>query len=182
METLSNEMIIARAIERAKEYMEKYNAPTLLKAFDEEIYLQYEYVRNHIIEDEGGSTCGRLAYTEMYYSAAMGETEFPYIYRLVLSNYYSFKAPPQDNKALGELRTQIIERRKYIDDITNKTAQMRLMLSNIPIGEAAEHIGPLLEWRQITKQEGSIGLYIDLFNLGYIEGKRAERKKKRLCS
>ena len=119
------------------------------------------------------------AYEEMIYSATAEKTEMPYIYRWVLSNYYSFKSPPQDNETLSELCPQITEPRIYVNDIENKTAQMRRMLGGTPIKEALEHLPMLLEWQKVNPNE-EIWFYIDIFNLGYIDGKRAERKRKRL--
>lgn len=177
MPILNSDMIMAIVIANAKEIQSKYNI-SILKAFEEEIHKSFFFVGHNINWKQGeGTMCEYKEYFQMFHSAAMGESGLNSLYCWAITRYYGYKPVPLDEAAINHLRLQIAERRDYINDITEKTAQMRRMLDNTCIVEALKHISLLLAWQKIN-QEAERCFYIDLFNLGYIEGKRAERKRR----
>lgn len=177
MPILSNEMIIAIVIAHAKVIQSKLNI-TILQAFEEEIHNSFFFVGHNINRKQGeGAMCEYSEYVKMFHSAIMGESEINPLYCWGITKYYRYNPVPLDEAAIKELRMKITEKRDYINEVTRKTAQMRRMLDNTPVGEAKKHLSPLLTWQKIN-QEDKICFYIDLFNLGYIEGKRAERKRR----
>lgn len=179
MPILSNDMIIAIVIARAKAIQSKHNI-AILQAFEEEIHNSFFFVGHNVNWKQGqGTMCEYSEYIQMFHSAIMGEGEINPLYCWGITKYYGYKPVPLDEAAIEELRLKITEKRNYINEVTRKTAQMRRMSGGTPIEEALEHLPMLLEWQKVNPNE-EICFYIDIFNLGYIEGKRAERKRKRL--
>lgn len=177
MPILSNDMIIAIVIAHAKVIQSKLNI-AILQAFEEEIHNSFFFVGRNVNWKQGeGAMCEYSEYVKMFHSAIMGESELNPLYCWGITKYYGYKPVPLDEAAIEELRLKITEKRDYINEATRRTAQMRRMLGNTPIGAASKNLPPLLEWQKVN-QEMDLYFYIDIFNLGYIEGKRAERARK----
>ena len=177
MPILSNDMIIAIVIARAKAIQSKHNI-AILQAFEEEIHNSFFFVGHNVNWKQGqGTMCEYSEYIQMFHSAIMGEGEINPLYCWGITKYYGYKPVPLDEAAIEELRLKITEKRNYINEVTRTTAKMRRMLDNTPIGVATKNLPPLLDWQKVNQEPDSC-FYIDLFNLGYIEGKKAEHKRR----
>ncbi len=165
---------IATTINGVKKYKSEYSHLTFFEAFNTVVINLYHYTNGH--EDD---VCSKSEYVEMFYAAIMGEIELSKVYRCAISNYYSFNPVPIDTKALMELRELIAERRQYLNSLDEKTAEIRRILGHQAFDEAAKKVFPLCKWHKENAENEDINIfYINLFNCGYIEGKRAERKRR----
>lgn len=109
----------------------------------------------------------------------------------LLGNYKPFnyrKSPDPDilksiKEQLEILAAYELDERRELDQIEQETKEIRRILMHQDLTPACEYIVPFLKLEEAgrlgnPKTRGRIALLIEMFNYGFILGKRAERAKK----
>lgn len=159
MPILSNDMIIAIVIARAKAIQSKHNI-AILQAFEEEIHNSFFFVGHKVNWKQGEEAmCEYSEYVNMFHSVIMGESELNPLYCWGITKYYGYKPVPLDEAAIEELRLKITEKRDYINEVTRRTAQMRRMLDNTSVGEAKKITSSTSELAEGEPRNGFVFLH-----------------------
>ena len=165
-------------ISKIKDHSPAGTAP--LEAFNSLLYSLYHFTTSHIDEAK------TLTYQE-YYNAFCGFllSELSYMefipdkYFSFIISYYSgkFEICPLDESYLAELTNAIRAERKRTQQLEERTQEIikildRQCIPDFPIFDIAEALN--------SKGRGyTFTILTYLFNYGYIEGKRAERRRRK---
>ncbi len=190
----TSEEALASIIEASKMYRKKYNL-LFLEAFDQTLKGCYNYTKGWYEERHPNKKYFYTwkQYTNIFYNMILGNiSRLPESVIQELTNYYqdsdydtnidtmAFELLKDSIKILLESKQKEM---KEIDKFERETAEIRRILKHQDFLNAYEHIISFLKLEEAGKlrdngAKSETMLIADVFNLGFILGKRAERAKK----
>lgn len=193
IQLFSSEEALATVIESTKTYQKEYNL-TLMNAFEETLLKNYQYAKawsEKARTDKKYYTWER--YKDFFYGFIVGK--YPYLPEAVvcyLTSYYSGSkySKALDLQVLKTIKEQLevlavyeLKEKQELEQIEQETTEMRRILSYQDIMPAFDYIEPFLRLEEagmLGKPEtrGKTALLIEMFNYGFILGKRTERARK----
>lgn len=165
-----------------------YNAQRLLDTSNFSVYTAFEQTIisfYYFAEARIKNTphyCTLNEYKEIFFNAVMESQEIPSVYCILITRYYIHgleerRKTPLNTDFLKTLRQQISEHRTQIEDLNTATADIRKILGHQTFELYMKYALPLIKQHRITGMSADYTL-MDIFNYGYIIGKREERAKK----
>ncbi len=190
---LSDVEILTTMIEsekRTEQLLYKGNCPyTALKSYQEAVYSVFYYSKARYEELMGvGSFYERNEYLHLFYDLALDLKGLPETVKKCASLYYH--GTPHDTeidaifyaRLCKEIKDEIERERAEqaeIERIKEETKELqRILGEQFPLQDL-EKIKPLLKLAEHENRAGSYLFMAQLFNYGFIEGKRAERAKRK---
>lgn len=177
--------ILAVIVEAVKMQQERYGRP-LLEAFDDVVLGCYKYSESHYKKQ-----CNKSYFTLEHYETDLSmfvsgiHIGLPKSITHYLNWYFRDFNTTIDEDILEQLKEQIqlrfeLERKKArrIWQCECETEDIRALLHKQKLDEAIKHVAPFILLEKTGKYNGD-SLIIDMFNYGYILGKRVERSKKK---
>ncbi len=180
-------------IEAAKKYKSDYNHLTLLEALKGTLHGWYDYSKRwheKMYDEEFYKYDKCMDYIYRFTETKI--TPLPEIIRYYLADYYQGNKFPETldtaaHKKLKEdieamLNAEYLKKRK-LQKTLNETEEIRRILSCHNYTLALECVLPFIELEEAGKLRGNgtkseTMLIADMFNLGFILGKRTERSRK----
>lgn len=190
----TSEEALASIIEASKMYRKKYNL-LFLEAFDQTLKGCYNYTKGWYEERHPNKKYFYTwkQYTNIFYNMILGDiSRLPESVIQELTNYYrdsdydknidtmAFELLKDSIKILLESKQKEM---KEIDKLERETAEIRRILKHQDYLNAYKHIMPFLKLEEAGKPRnketrGKRMLLTEMFNYGFILGKRAERARK----
>lgn len=186
----SSEKALATVIESTKKHQKKYDL-TLIKAFDQTLLKNYKYAQAWA--DKKYYTWEQ--YKDFFYGFIVGK--YPYLPEAVVCYLTSFYSGSKYSKALDlqvlkTIKEQLeilaeceLKKKQELEYIKQETEKIRLILSYQDLTPAFDYIEPFLKLEEAgvlgkTETRGKTALLIEMFNYGFILGKRTERARKHI--
>lgn len=105
---------------------------------------------------------------------ALNRNEINAIYRYFKDERFA-PLSDSDNK---KVKAAVKHRQEHWKEITDKVSEQYKHLNSCSWSKAASKIKDFVDYSVYVLNEDSHLLYVNLYNLGYMEGKRAERKRR----
>lgn len=123
----------------------------------------------------------RSGYRDMLYRFMKDNECIPIKYFNLIRRYYGYSAEPceLDDEYRITLINQLEAERQHFEAIKARTAPIREILGKQKIMTVLDFIGELVEYRQSEDNYSETLLGCELFNYGFILGKRAERARRK---
>lgn len=183
---MTYKQIVALLVSEAGRISNKYNI-SLLRAYNDLARLLYDYQSGQA--GEGFMSCKE--YYKQLTRFILGEGLPSAGLIMYLVKYYSYPSKPTGaaleldqaklkelQDALREQQQAIRERERALRANEQSTREIRRIIHKQPATSVYELIEPIIKAFESSGQSRTI-TYIDLFNYGYMEGKRAERARRR---
>ncbi len=180
VQALTTKEVIANTLEEAKKVIKSDNY-SVYSAFEYAARAFYYFAERHIKNTT--YNCTLKEWVEIFTRAVMDSQEIPGVYCIIISYYYIHcieerRKVPSDTELLEQLKAQIKERRELIAELDSVTSAIRKILNHQTLSLYWEYAMPLIKWRRLNESPIDY-IMMDIFNYGYIIGKREERAKKR---
>lgn len=150
-----------------------------LEALNSILYNFYYFTRSHFASQIGH--INHKEYFYVFYAIIMNEqAELPNVFLKGIALYFGGTVRTNtsiDETVLAGLREQIAAYRINMSKLDSDTKEIRTILEHKPTISAFELLPPLLRWFE-ANPEHQESIYVDIFNYGYIEGIRAERRRR----
>lgn len=139
----------------------------------------YHFTKSHFVSQMGH--IDRKEYFYAFYAIIMNEqTELPDVFLKGIALYFggTVRTDTSINETvLSVLREQIAAYRIKMSTLDSDTNEIRNILAHRPVISILELLQPLLRWFRANPEHQEL-IYADIFNYGYIEGIRAERRRR----
>lgn len=192
-EVYSSTEALAAVIEATKSYQRKYNR-TLMKAFEDTLHTNYDFAKIRYEEQWTGEKYYTWEkYKTIFYNYTTGNyPTLPEAIKKYLRIYYrssNFRKSP-DPDILKSIKEQLeilaayeLDKKRELDQIEQETKEIRRILMHQDFTPACEYVVPFLKLEDAgrlgnPKARGRMALLLEMFNYGFILGKRVERAKK----
>lgn len=188
---LNSKEALTVVVEAVKAYKARYNL-TWIEAFEQQLRNSYKYAVGWYKESLNKKYFTWEQYKEFIYNYIIGNiSELPEMILYYLTKYfdgYNRSVPDTDVIEIIKNQTESLmifeqEETKRIERAEQETREIRRILNHQNILFTYEYIIPFLELEEAGKlgsceARGKTMLLADMFNYGFILGKRAERDKK----
>lgn len=168
----NNTDILAIAIKQSKVYSQEYKI-SALEAYNMVIHNYFFYSEAHF-----NNICTMNEYFEFFYNLAQNKENLPVLYEQIIVMYYGghIETVQMDYEFLEKLCSSIEGEQKRTAQIMTNTKQLRKILSKqcVPF-DKIETIQRIVQ----INNSPDIFFYSNLYNYGFIEGKRAERARRK---
>lgn len=179
--SIRNELI-PLIIETVKKHGLKYEM-TPLKSLEERSYIWFGYSKSHL--DNIGQTIdlSEREYFDIICNFIIDDkTTIPERYANFIFEYhgYNFRDLSLDKEFLDNLCDSIRSEQKRIKKLESDMSEILHILDQQYFLTNLEYVAPLVEVRRL-KEYPNFCIFLDLFNYGFIMGKRAERARRIKC-
>lgn len=168
-------LLSSTLLKYASEYMKNYKV-SALDAFTRYGNSLYDFSKAHF-----WTSATRQNYTKRIYmlitekALALSNSEINAIYRYFGGASISINSDIKDFEK--QLKTEIAEKNAYEQKLIDSTEEQRNLTEHSPI--MLDNIMQYIEYWNAFKKEEQYLLYNNLYVLGYIAGKRAERVRRK---
>lgn len=192
-EVYSSNEALAAVIEATKAHQKKYNL-TLMNAFEQKLHSNYNFAQIWYEKQWTGEKYYTWEqYKSFFYNYITGiyPTLPTAIKCYLLNNYKPFnypKTPDPDvfkiiKEQLEVLAEYELKEKQELEQIEHETTEIRRILMHQNLTPALEYIEPFLRLEEAgilgkPEMRGKTALLIEMFNYGFILGKRTERARK----
>lgn len=192
-EVYSSTEALAALIEATKAHQKEYDL-TLMNAFEQKLYSNYNFAKIWYEEQRAGEKYYTWKqYKSSFYNYIMGNCNtLPTAIKYYLfKNYQSFNCPQfPDKDVYKSIKEQIevlaeyeLKEKQELEQIEQETTEIRQILSYQDLMPAFDYIEPFLRLEEAgmlgkPEMRGKTALLIEMFNYGFILGKRTERARK----
>lgn len=189
---INSQEALTAVINAVEAYKTRYSL-TLTKAFEENLNNSYKYAKGWYEKNSPGKYYTWNQYRAFFYNFIIGKCpELPKAMLCYLTAYYrgyDYSSIP-DTGVLETLKVYVKstldseqEEKEEIKRLEQETREIRRILKHQDFLNAHEHIMPFLnleEAGKLGKREirGKTALLAEMFNYGFILGKRTERERK----
>lgn len=174
--------VLATMLEATKHNGKRHNL-TLEEAFEDIIKGSYKYSKGWYEDTYNKKYYTWEQYKNILYNFIaenISELPMPILYYLTrYFNGYDYRNLDNDSfKIIKEYVELELEERKEIERLERETQEIRHILKNQNYSLAYECIIPFLKLEEAGKLGGKTMLISDMFNYGFILGKKTERARK----
>lgn len=189
---MSSQEALTAVINAVEAYKTRYSL-TLTKAFEESLNNSYKYAKGWYEKNSSGKYYTWNQYRAFFYNFIIGKCpELPKAMLCYLTAFYSgydYSSIP-DTGVLETLKMYVEstldseqEEKEELKRLEQETREIRRILKHQDFLNAYEHIMPFLKLEEAGKlgnkeTRGKRMLLTEMFNYGFILGKRTEREKK----
>lgn len=176
-------MEVLAAMLEATKHNEKRHNLTLEEAFEDIIKGNYKYSKGWYEDTYNKKYYTWEQYKNILYNFIaenISELPMPILYYLTrYFNGYDYRNLDNDSfKIIKEYVELELEERKELERLERETQEIRHILKNQNYSLAYECIIPFLKLEEAGKLGGKTMLIADMFNYGFILGKKTERARK----
>lgn len=177
----SSEQLRAIIVKRTLEYAAKFKVSEY-NALCDISSLVFKFMCGWVKNDDTVIRTNYNDYRNRFFDFVLGDhsaltdTELYYA-KLHYNNTPETNTPAAD--ILEELKEAVTEHRAEIKRITDSTAEMRRILRRTKIDPVFERINDFVRYDELVHSDGATLFYVELYELGRIDGIRQERSRRR---
>lgn len=172
-------VLISIIIKEVKEYSATYKT-TALKALDEGVlHKWFYYVNGQLSARNEPLTLSKRDFFDMICNFILSDKNIiPTKYLKLIHKYYNYVLEflPLDEEYYKNLCDSLYSERVRIKNLESSMSETIRILNHQDAFTSADFVLPLVEALRL-KEVSDFFIFIDLFNYGFIQGKRAERAR-----